>query len=91
MIILCKIGDIETAVVGYGPGKAAPLAIVPWLDRDGNYVLRAVPLSECKIQNMPAKLRKKLDRIRDKRHEHAVENTRQVASGLGSGLGYTSI
>jgi hypothetical protein len=79
MMILCKVGDVETAIVGYGPGKNGPQAIVPWMDKEGQYTLKAVPLSECQILNLPPKIEKKLKKLFEIRHNKALENTKKVA------------
>lgn len=63
MLLLCKVDDVETAIVGYGPGKnGQPMAIVPWLCPDGTYVPRAVTLSDVKLIGLPEKLQRKLKR-----------------------------
>jgi hypothetical protein len=76
------VGNIETAVVGYGPGKTGPMAIVPWRERNGDYVLKAVHLGEVQILNLPPKLKQKLTKLSDKRHKRALENTRKMADTI---------
>jgi len=79
MILLCKVGDVETAIVGYTPSKNGPQAICPWRAKDGTYTLRSFPLNECQILNLPQKLKKRLNRLDDIRHKHALKNTEKLA------------
>lgn len=73
MLLLCKVDDIETAIVGYGPGKnGQPMAIVPWICPDGTYVPRAVTLSDVKLIGLPEKLQRKLKRARKQQKDHTI-------------------
>jgi len=82
MKLYCKVGDIETLVIGYGPGKTGPLAIVPWQNKNGDYVLKSVALDQCIITKIPEKLKRKLRKIHDLRHEKALKNTLEMSHTL---------
>lgn len=68
MLLLVNIDGIETAIVGYAPGKGGePMAIVPWQCPNGEFVPRAVRLSECHLLNLPEKLERRLRKQRKKK------------------------
>ena len=90
MKILVKIGDIETAVVGYGPGtKGSPMAIVPWKNKNGTYTLKAIQLEDCELLDVPKPLKQRLKKLDDKRHKRALENTKKFSANF-SGLSNNS-
>lgn len=62
MRIPAIVDGVPTVVVGYGPGKTGPLAIVIWKTPDGGYCLRSASLEDVKPQGLPKKLRRQLNK-----------------------------
>ncbi len=65
MLLPVTVDGLETAIVGYGPGKAGePVAIVVWRNPNGRFSPRAVKLSDCEILRLPEKLKRRLRKAR---------------------------
>ncbi len=70
MLLPATVDGVCTAIVGYGPGKTGPMAIVIWKSPDGGYCLRDVKLSDVTLRGLPKKLRRHVNKVSKEQIAH---------------------
>ena len=78
MRLLVNVDGVDTAIIGYmANAKNVPMAVVaPWPNPDGTYGIRAVNLSDIRLDDIPPGLRRRLNRRATKGRKAAAEETR---------------